>query len=142
MPKNNMTVGSPPLAFSLMKGVYKYSPPTPRYQSTWLVKTVLIHRSSLHPPEKLDLKSLTLVMLIALVSAQRGQCLHMLDIGCVKEVSNRFEFLLMEHVKQSRPGYRAPSVILQAYPSDLSLLCVYLFGKISQANQATRGSGQ
>ena len=33
--------------------------------------------------------------------------------------ANGFEFLLTEHVKQSRPGYRAP-VVLEAYPADLS----------------------
>ena len=60
-------------------------------------------------------------MLIALVSSQRGQTLHMLDIGCMKEVPNGFEFLLTEHVKQSRPGYRAPSVVLETYPADSSL---------------------
>ena len=36
--------------------------------------------------EKLDLKSLTLklLMLIALVSAQKGQSIHMLDTACMK----------------------------------------------------------
>ena len=87
IPKNNMTMGSHPLVSRFMKGVYKDSPPTPRYQSTWDVKSVLNYLSSLQNPEKLDLKSLTLklVMLIALVSAQRGQCLPMLDIGCMKK---------------------------------------------------------
>ena len=67
----------------------------------------------------------------------------MLDIGCLKEVHNGFEFLLAEHVKQSRPDYRAPSVALKAYPADSSLcMCVYLFERISQAKQATKGSGQ
>ena len=56
--------------------------------------------------------------------------LNLLDLGCMKKVTNGFEFLFMEHVKQSRPGYRAPSVLLQAYPADLSL-CVYLLGRIS-----------
>ena len=104
IPKSNMTVGSHPLVSRFMKGVYKDSPPTPRYRSTWDVKPVLTYLSSLHPPEKLDLKLLTLklVMLIALVSAQRGQCLHMVDIGCMKKVTNGFEFLFTEHVKQSR----------------------------------------
>ena len=110
-----------------MKGVYKASPPTPRYQSTWDVQPVLTYLSSLNPPEKLDLKSLTLklVMLVALLSAQRGQSLHILDIGCMKELPNGFEFLLMEHVKQSRPGYRAPSIVLEASPKLISFTKPY-----------------
>ena len=142
IPKSNMTVGSHPLVSRFMKGVYKDSPPTPRHRSTWDVKPVLTYLSSLHPPEKLDLKSLTLklVMLIALVSAQRGQCLHMLDIGCMKKVTNGFEFLFMEHVKQSRPGYRAPSVLLQAYPADLSLCVSTCFAEYLKRTQPLRGA--
>ena len=70
-----------------MKGVFKGSPPTPRYQSTWDVKPVLTYLSSLHPVEKLELKTLTLklIMLIALVSAQTGQSLHILDTAYMKE---------------------------------------------------------
>jgi len=69
--------------------------------------------------------TLKLTMLIALVSAQRGQSLHMLDIQFMKEGDNFFEFALPEHIKQSRPGYKVPSVPLQAYPKDQSL-CVLL----------------
>ena len=63
-------------------------------------------------------------MLIALVSAQRGQSLHMLDIQFMKERNTFFEFAFPEHIKQSRPGYKVPSVLLQAYPVDPSL-CVF-----------------
>ena len=57
-----------------MKGVYKSSPPTPHYQSTWDVQPVLTYISSLKPPGKLDLKTLTLklVMLMSLVTTQKG----------------------------------------------------------------------
>ena len=63
-------------------------------------------------------------MLIALVSAQRGQSINILDIQCMREASTQFEFLLSEHIKQSRPGYKVPSVVLKAYPDDPSL-CVF-----------------
>lgn len=73
-----------------------------------------------YPVEKRELKTLTLkpIMLIALVSARRGQCLHILDIAYVKEAHGVFECLLSEHIKQSRPAYKALSVILKAYPAD------------------------
>jgi len=59
---------------------------TPRYHTTWKVQTVLTYLLSQDSVEKLDLKSLTLklLMLIALVSAQRGQSVHMLDTACMK----------------------------------------------------------
>ena len=115
------------LVSRFMKGIHKGSPPTPRYQSTWDVQPVLTYLAATNPVDKLDLKMLTLklVMLIALVSAQRGQSLHILDIGpgCMKEVPDGYEFLLSAHIKQSRPGYKAPTVVLRAYPANPSL-CV------------------
>ena len=63
-------------------------------------------------------------MLVALASAQRGQSLHMLDIQFMKEGDTSFEFAPPEDIKQSRPGYKVPSVLLQAYPADQSL-CVF-----------------
>ena len=91
-----------------------------------LTQDFLSYLSSLQKPTQSSLKSLTLklAMLIALVSAQRGQSLHMLDIQFMKEGDSFFEFALPEHIKQSRPGYKVPSVLLQAYPADQSL-CVF-----------------
>ena len=71
--------------------------------------------------EKLELKTLTL-KLIAFDSAQIGQSLHIIDVAYMKEANDDFEFLLSEHIKQSSPGFKAPSVILKAYSSSEYLL--------------------
>ena len=70
-----------------MKGMFKINPPTPRYKTTWYAHIVLNYLSSLGTRDKLTLKllSMKLLMLTALVSAQRGQSLHMLDIRFMKE---------------------------------------------------------
>ena len=109
-----------------MKGIFKNNPPAPRYRTTWDVSPVLSYLSSLPKPNQCSLKSLTLklVMLMSLVSAQRGQSLHMLDIQFMKEGDKFFEFALPEHIKQSRSGYKVPSELLQTYPADQSL-CVF-----------------
>ena len=142
VPKNNIAIGSHPLISRFMKGVFKGSPPTPRYQSTWDVKPVLTYLSSLNPVEKLELKTLTLklIMLISLVSAQRGQSLHILDIAYMKETHDGFEFLLSEHIKQSRPSYKAPSIILKAYPADSSLCVVNCLKEYLKRTKPLRGS--
>ena len=109
-----------------MKGIFKIKPPTPRYKTTWDPHIVLNYLSPLGTGDKLTLKllSMKLLMLTALVSAQRGQSLHMLDIRFMKEGETQFEFLLPEHFKQSRPGYKPPSVMLKAYPTDKTLCVV------------------
>ena len=126
LPTDNVNIGSHPIVSRFMKGIFKNNPPTPRYRNTWDVSPVLSYLSSLPKPNQSSLKSLTLklVMLVALVSAQRGQSLHMLDIQFMKDGDTFFEFALPEHIKQSRPGYKVPSVLLQAYPADQSL-CVF-----------------
>jgi len=105
--KNNTAIGSHPLISRFMEGVFKGSPQPPRYQSTWHVKPVLTYLSSLHPVKKLKLKTLTLklIMLIALVSAQRGQRLHILDTAYMKEAPDVFEFSLSQHIKQNSFSY-------------------------------------
>ncbi|CAB3986966.1 Hypothetical predicted protein [Paramuricea clavata] len=109
-----------------MKGIYRSKPPRPTYQTTWDVQPVLTYLSSLGTANNLDLKtlSLKLLMLVALVSAQRGQSLHILDITLMKQDESLFEFLLPEHVKQSRSGYTLPSIVLHTLPSD-ETLCVF-----------------
>ena len=61
---------------------------------------------------------------MSLVTAQRGKSLHILDIDYMKEVPDGSEFLLTEHIKQSRPSYKALSVVLKAFPVDFSLCVV------------------
>ena len=92
--------------------------------------------------EKLGLKTLTLklILLIVLVSAQRGQILHILDIAYVKEAPDVFKCLLSEHIKQHRPGYKAPLVILKAYPADSSLRVVTCLKEYLKRTKPLRGS--
>lgn len=64
-------------------------------------------------------------MLVALVSAQRTQSIHLLDLQFMKTSTDVVEFGFPTHVKQSRPGYKVPPVILKAYPTDPTL-CVFV----------------
>ena len=63
-----------------LKGVFNLRPPVPRYKEVWDVSIAL--RFLKTPISSLSLKnlSLKLVMLLSLVTAERGQTLHLLDI--------------------------------------------------------------
>ena len=82
VPKNSHTIGNHPLISRFMRGVFKSRAPVPRNDSTWDVQPMLSHLSSFALPEDLDLKSLTLklVALVALISAQRLQSIHLLNL--------------------------------------------------------------
>ena len=66
---------------------------------------------------------------MALVTAKRGQNLHMLDTKFMTEFKDQFEFVLPFHVKESRPGYEPPSIVLKVYPEDQSL---YVFSLMKE----------
>ena len=65
--------------------------------------------------------------------------LHMLDIRFMKEGETQFEFLLPEHIKQSRPGYKPPSVMLKAYPTDKTLCVVSHMKEYLRRTKPLRG---
>ena len=134
-------IGSNPVLSRFMKGIYKCTPPIPQYQSTCNVQPVLSYLSGLSSMENLDLKSLTLkvTMLVALVSAQRSQTLHTLNINFMRDTSSRFEFVVPAHIKHSRPGYRPPPVMLQAYPQDNSLCVSSYLTEYLQQTQPFQG---
>lgn len=109
-----------------MKGVFNLRPPVARYCEIWDVDIVLVLLRKLSPVKDLDFKQLTfkLVMLMALVSVQRAQTLHLLKISNMKKSRNGYTFLVVDVIKQSRPGYKPPVLELKAYPPDRRL-CVY-----------------
>ena len=63
----------------------------------------------------------------------------MLDIRFMKEGGTQFEFLLPEHIKQSRPGYKPPSVMLKAYPTDKTLCVVSHMKEYLRRTKPLRG---
>ena len=63
-------------------------------------------------------------MLLLLVTGQRGQTIHLLDLNNMSECNDSYIFTITEHLKQSRPGNLIPVITLRAYHNDKSL-CVY-----------------
>ena len=107
-----------------MKGIFQEKPPRPKYTEIWDVSIVLSHLRSLSPVDKLSLKELTLnlVVLILLVSGQRGQTVHLLSIDHMVPMNNCYTFQVVDHLKQSRPGVKNPLVELR--PFEDKSLCV------------------
>ena len=61
-------------------------------------------------------------MLILLTTGQRAEALSKLDLCQMIVYDDKLEFSV-DQLKQSRPGYRNPLVILYKYPTDKSI-CV------------------
>ena len=128
-PPEGGTFGNHPLVCRLLKGVFTTRPSLPRYQCIWDVAIVLKYLKTLHPPEDLHLRDLTLKvnMLIALLSGQRCQTIHALDISDMEVVSQpnlQYVFQINKLLKTSRPAKHFSHLVLQAYPTD-EQLCIF-----------------
>lgn len=120
-----VALGKHPDISRLVKGVFQLKPSVPRYQGTWDVSIVLDYLETLYPHDSISLKELTLklVMLTALVTGQRGQSLHLMDLTDMVEGQEGYTFEITAKVKQSRPGKDQPVLILNWFTQNLKL-CV------------------
>ena len=109
-----------------LRGVYNSRPSLPRYTEIWDVRIVLDKLREMSPASTLALKELTykLVMLIALVSAQRGQTIHLLNIKNMTKTESSYSFTITELTKTKKPGHKADIITLMAFTPDIRL-CVY-----------------
>ena len=118
--------GPRPLVVRFLRGVYNSRPSLPRYTEIWDVRIVLDKLREMSPASTLALKELTykLVMLIALVSAQRGQTIHLLNIKNMTKTESSYSFTITELTKTKKPGHKADIITLMAFTPDIRL-CVY-----------------
>ena len=88
-----------------MKGVFEKRTPHPRYNKIWHVSLVLSYLTTLDPVEKLTLKDLTLklLVLLLLITGQRGQSIHLLNITTMHLSDTSCVFNLTSHTKTSNP---------------------------------------
>ena len=122
--EDGTSLGQHRLVSRLLRGIFQSNPPSPRYSETWDVSIVLHYLQGLSPVGTLKLKELTfkLVTLILLISGQRGQTVHLLDLSNMRVSTDSYTFLFTKLLKQTRPGFSNPAVTLTAFRD--SRLCV------------------
>lgn len=123
---NELPAGQHPLVKRFMKAVFQVKPALQRHHCTWDPEVVLNHIRSLGPNDNLSTIQLSrkLVVLMLLVSGQRGQTLLLLDIRNMHITNSRVSFGIGDLLKTSRPGHHLSNLVFTAYSPD-SLLCVY-----------------
>ena len=123
---DNRTVGSHPLVNRFLKAAFINRPSIPRSQSVWDPTRVLTYLKTLPPLGSISLKELThkLVMLTALVTGQRCQSFHLMDLSSMQQNADHYKFIIQDFVKQSAPGRKQPELILPVFPADCRV-CVY-----------------
>ena len=115
--------GTHSLVSRFMKSVFLQNKPLPKYDCTWDVAVVLKYLETLYPHSDITLKNLTLklVMIILLVSGQRGQTVHLMDLSSMEMADNTCRFHITEHIKTSKPGASAPIILIKQYPKNAKI---------------------
>lgn len=116
-------VGCHHLVSRFMKGVFVGRPPQSKYSTAWDVSQVTEYLQTLCPLSGLSLKELTLkvVTLLALVSAQRCQSLHFLNLNNMSVMEKQIVFVIKDRVKTSRPGKDHQRIVISSFSDDIRL---------------------
>ena len=122
---DGLPAGQHKLVCRFMKAVFNKRPAFPRYKSTWDPDLVLGHLRDLGSNDSLSLIALSrkTVVLMLLLSAQRGQTLLALDIRDMELVPGKVSFGIGRLLKTSRPGHHLQEVSFSEYGPD-ERLCV------------------
>lgn len=95
-------------------------PALPRYNVTWNVDIVLNYLQTPEPFKELTLLHVShkLLMLLALLSGQRGQTLHLLDIRNICIYDDCVKIGIGDLLKTSSPGKHVGELNFPSYPND------------------------
>lgn len=120
------SVGNHPLIKRFVKGVFNLRPALPRNLVTWDTDLVLKYLASLAPVRRIGLKDLTLKLttLLALLSGQRCQTLHLMRTSNMTITGNSIKIRISELLKQTRPGHHLQELHIKAYAPDRRLCIV------------------
>jgi integrase len=121
----SQTLGASVDTHTFMRGVFNLRPPKTRHLTIWDPDKVLVYFRSKEPTDKLttELLAKKLATLILLVSGQRPQILVALRLSDLQMSDDVATFVISnKDVKQGRPGYVPPPVVLRSYHDNR--LCV------------------
>ena len=106
-----------------MRGVFLERPALPRYNVTWPVDTVLKHLQTA-PISTLFQLSCKLCMLFLLLSAQRCQTLHLIELSDIKMTKDSVSIAPRHILKHTKPGKHLDLITFKAYKKDKTLCIV------------------
>ena len=107
--------GSHPYICWLLKGVYERKTPKPRYTEFWDVDKGLVMFKEWGPNQHLERLLFKLVMLLLLVTSQRGQTVVNLDVQDMEFVEDKVIFKMKKLLKHNRVGDPLDTIVLQRY---------------------------
>ena len=119
---NALTFGKQDIVSKLLKGMFRLRPSFPKYMVTYDPDIVLRYLSNL---TDMNLKQLTLKLttLLCLLTGQRNQTIHSLDIKYMHEEDERIIFFIPTILKTTKPNSHLEPLELRRFHDD-EALCV------------------
>ena len=119
-------MGSSPLVIRLLKGIFNRRHSLPRNNITWDPEVILRFLKTLSPVKNLSLLQLSqkTVALLLLLTGQRGQSIHVMDLRNIDITKNHVKIRFGDLLKTTRPGYQQKELTIKAYAPDRRLCIV------------------
>ena len=135
------TFGKQDTVSKLLKGMFRLRPSFPKYMVTYDPDIVLNHLKQIGHQIKMDLKLLTLKLttLLCLLTGQRNQTIHSLDISCMHVDDKRIIFYIPTILKTTTPSSHLEPLELLRY-QDWRLCVVTHIQLYIRATAKVRGS--
>ena len=127
----HVPLGEHPMIKRFLKGIFELRPSLPKYSSVWDVSILLLYLKKLAPLEKLSLKEISLKMtsLLCILTGQRCQTIHKIDISHTQQLPNLIRITIQDALKTTKPGRHIKPLELLAYNNDPDLCIVRLFNE-------------
>lgn len=133
--KGHGQIGKHNLINRFMKGIFHLKPSLPRYNFTWNVSDLLKYLDKLDN-HSLSLKQITLkcVSLLCLLTAQRLQSIHLVDIRNLEFSDDIVKIRIGDILKQSKPGKPLSEIVLNTFLNkNLCIVtCLKLYIKLTE----------
>jgi len=109
-----------------MRGIFAQRPALPKYSSTWDTAAVLSFLEKQFPHRTLSLIQLSkkLAVLLLLLTGQRGQSIHSLDVRNIECSDTVIVLRFGELLKTSKPGKHLHEIVLPAFNANPALCVV------------------
>ena len=137
-------IGTHPVIIRLLKGIFNQRPSLPRNNVTWDPEVVTKYLKKLSPVTALSLLELSqkTVMLLLLLTGQRGQSIHLVDIRNVSVTNNHVKIRFGDSLKTTRPGFQQKEITMKAYAPDRRLCIVTVLTEyLNRTKPLRQGTG-
>ena len=114
------------LVIRSLKGIFNLQPSLPKNIVTWDPAVVTKYLKTLSPVANLKLLDLShkTAMLLLLLTGQRGQSIHLIDIRNLTVTNHYVKIRFGDAMKTTRPGFQQKELNIKAYAPDRRLCIV------------------